>query len=101
MSNKNYVKGRNFEYRVMAFLRKHGYYCIRSYGSKGPFDVIAIPPSKGSTLLIQAKYNGYVPKNELQELKENQKKFWGLVTIAYSENHKLRFKDLNNNSSKF
>ena len=79
----------------MAFLRKHGYYCIRSYGSKGPFDVIAVPPSKGSTLLIQAKYNGYVPKNELQELKKNQKKFYGLVTIAYSENHQLRFKNLN------
>ena len=79
----------------MAFLRKNGYYCIRSYGSKGLFDVIAVPPSRGSTLLIQAKYNGYVPKNEVQKLKEMQKKCWGLVTIAYSDNHQLRFKDLN------
>ncbi len=78
----------------MAFLRKHGYYCMRSYGSKGPFDVIAVPSSKGSTLLIQAKYNGYVPKYELQQLKEIQKKCYGLITIAYSDNHKLRFKDL-------
>ena len=79
----------------MDFLRKRGYYCIRSYGSKGSFDVIAVPPSRGSTLLIQAKYNGYLPKYELQQLKEIQKKLWGLVTIAYSDNHKLRFKNLN------
>jgi len=79
----------------MAFLRKRGYYCIRSYGSKGSFDVIAVPPSRGSTLLIQAKYNGYIPKYELQQLKEIQKKLWGLITIAYSDNHKLRFKYLN------
>jgi len=79
----------------MNFLRKRGYFCIRSYASKGPFDIVAVPPSKGSTLLIQAKYNGYVPKYEIQQLKEIQKKIWGLVTIAYSENHKLRFKSLN------
>ena len=78
----------------MDFLRKRGYFCMRSYGSKGPFDIIAVPSSKGSTLLIQAKYNGYVPKKERQKLKEIQKKFWGLVTIAYSDNHQLRFKDL-------
>ena len=95
MSNQNYVKGRNFEYRVMNFLRKRGYFCMRSYGSKGLFDIMAVPSTKGSTLLIQAKYNGYIPKFELQQLKEIQNKLWGSVTIAYSENHKLRFKNLN------
>ena len=94
MGNSDYFKGRNFEYSIMDFLRKKGYFCIRS-GSKGQFDIIAIPPSQGSTLLIQAKYNGYLPKYELQQLKEIQKKIWGLITIAYSENHKLRFKKLN------
>ena len=67
---------------------------MRSYGSKGLFDIIAVPPTKGSTLLIQAKYNGYVPKYELQKLKEIQKKLCGLVLIAYSDNHKLRLKNL-------
>ena len=95
MSNLNYIKGRNFEYRIMDYLREKGYFCMRSSGSRGPFDIIAIPPSQGSTLLIQAKYNGYLPKYELQQLKEIQKKIWGLVKIAYSENHKLRFKKLN------
>jgi len=95
MSNQNYVKGRNFEYRIMDFLRKRGYFCMRAYGSRGAFDIIAVPPTKGSTLLVQAKYNGYVPKFELQQLKEIQKKLWGSVIIAYSENHKLQFKNLN------
>lgn len=94
MSNQSYIKGRNFEYRVMDFLRERGYFCMRSSGSKGLFDIIAVPPTRGSTLLIQAKYNGYLPKYELQQLKEIQKKLWGLVTIAYSENHKLQFKAL-------
>ena len=44
LSSKNYVKGRNFEYRVMKFLRMKGYYCMRAYGSKGLYDIIAIPP---------------------------------------------------------
>jgi len=94
VSNQNYIKGRNFEYRVMDFLRERGYFCMRSSGSKGLFDVIAIPSTKGSTLLIQAKYNGYIPKFELQKLKEIQNKLWGSIIIAYSENHKLRFKNL-------
>ena len=65
MSNKNYVRGRAFEYSVMAFFRKRGYYCLRAYGSKGLYDVIAIPPKHKTgifnyPLLIQAKLNGYV-----------------------------------------
>jgi len=71
LSNKNYVKGRTFEYRTQNFLRKKGYYVIRAYGSKGLYDLIAVP-SRTITkyqypklpLLIQCKYNGYVPPGE-------------------------------------
>ena len=60
MVNKNYVAGRSFEYRIIKFLINRGYYVVRSYASKGVFDLVAVPP-KGSrlsrALLIQAKYS--------------------------------------------
>ena len=75
LSNKNYVKGRNFEYRTQNFLRKIGYYTIRSYGSKGLYDLIAVPRRTIAKykypklpLLIQCKYNGYVPPKEKKNL---------------------------------
>ena len=77
MAGKNYKIGRNFEYRVQNYLRKIGYYVVRSYASKGLYDLIAIPnkfiseykyPKK--PLLIQCKSNGYVKPSELENLKK-------------------------------
>jgi len=42
MTNKRYTRGRNFEYLIMDLLRKRGYFCVRSAGSKGPVDIVAI-----------------------------------------------------------
>ena len=86
----------------MRYLRKRGYYCMRAYGSKGLYDVIAVPNRSTSgqesldnggviidlvTLLVQAKYNGYVPKQEREKLAEHDK--WaGLTLIAYSKKKK-------------
>ena len=107
MANRNYVKGRNFEYAVMRYLRKRGYYCMRAYGSKGLYDVIAIPNRDYGglkqtgldkyeigelmqdkiPLLVQAKFNGYVPKQEREKLNEHDK--WaGITLIAYSKKKK-------------
>lgn len=98
MASRNYKIGRNFEYRVLYYLRKLGYYCLRAYGSKGLFDIIAIPPIKkleirNYPLMIQAKSNGYVHPKELQELKDNDK-YQGFPLIAYKENRKLKFRSL-------
>jgi Holliday junction resolvase len=46
MPNKNYVKGRNHENYVKRKYESKGYACIRSSGSKGAVDVIAV--KKGS-----------------------------------------------------
>ena len=100
LSNKNYVKGRNFEYRVQNYLRKKGYYVIRSYGSKGLYDLIAVPP-KGQTLMIQAKSNGYIKPLERKSLEENRLKWDGLQIIAVNENHKLIFKSLDGERKDF
>ena len=40
---QKYSKGRRLEYQAMYILRKEGYYCFRSAGSKGILDIIAIP----------------------------------------------------------
>jgi len=98
MASKNYVKGRNFEYRVSNYLRKKGYYVIRAYGSKGLYDLLAIPPTNDKMhnypLMIQCKTNGYIKPSERQLLKENKYKWQGWQIIAMNQNHHIKFKDL-------
>ena len=99
LASRNYVIGRRFEYRVQNYLRKLGYYVIRSYGSKGLFDLIAVP-LRGiierwpDTLLIQCKNHGVISKKELNNLVNNDK--WnGLILIVSSnKSRKLEFKNL-------
>lgn len=94
MASKNYKIGRQFEYRVLYYLRKLGYYCLRAYGSKGLYDIIAIPPISNiekirnnnhhitHALLIQAKSNGYIHPKDLQNLKDSDR--WiGVPLIAF------------------
>ncbi len=93
MANRNYQKGRAFEYRIMKFLRNKGYYCLRAYASKGLYDIIAIPPKVdvegwfNYPLLIQAKTNGYVPPKEREELANE--KWQGTVLIVWNDNGKI------------
>ena len=44
MPNPRYEAGRAYEYKVMNRLKAEGYICMRSAGSHGHFDVIAIKP---------------------------------------------------------
>ena len=76
-----------------------GYYTIRSYGSKGIFDFIAVPPITSTTLdfndtlLVQAKTNGYVKPKEREELKKAASRYKGIVLLAWiGKNHKIQFK---------
>lgn len=99
MPNKNYIKGRAFEYRCMEHFRKLGYYCIRAYASKGLFDFIAVPPNTMSTLdfndtlLVQAKTNGYVKPAERKELVLAAHRYKGTVLLAWiGKDHKIQFK---------
>jgi len=56
MPNKNYVKGRNKEYKVMKRLRDEGYDVVaRTAGSHGVFDVIAFNKETKDIKLIQCK----------------------------------------------
>ena len=42
MVNKNYIAGRNFEYKVKKYYEKQGYTVLRTSGSHGFADLIAI-----------------------------------------------------------
>jgi Holliday junction resolvase len=64
----NYLKGRDREYYVVNRLRNEGALIAkRSYGSKGPIDVLAVFPD--CVRLIQVKKNG-IRREELIALKK-------------------------------
>ena len=64
--NKNYNKGRRFEYKVKAWLEERDWICVRSAGSKSPFDLVAM--KDGQTLPIQCKYGTRISRAEMKEL---------------------------------
>ena len=43
MSNRNYSRGRAYEYKAKKELEAEGYQVIRAAGSHGPWDLIAVP----------------------------------------------------------
>lgn len=95
MPNKNYIKGRSFEYRIIAYLRKRGYYVQRSYASKGVFDILAISSKKHGNhrpLAIQAKNQRgklYITPAERLQLAKASREYNAHVCICSNENGKL------------
>jgi hypothetical protein len=56
MSNTNYVKGRAFEYARMRYYKNSGFDVVmRTAGSHGPYDIVAINAKTGEIFLIQCK----------------------------------------------
>ena len=66
-----YQKGRNFENYIARKLEDK-YYVVRSAGSKGAFDLVAI--SNGSVYGIQCKKNNYIAADELRTMLSIAKK---------------------------
>ena len=62
----HYAKGCSFEYKARNKLQAAGYLVVRSAGSKGPADLVAL--RQGEVLLVQAKKNGRLSKREEAEL---------------------------------
>ena len=62
MPNRNYLKGRAKEYRTMRKYEKLGYICLRTAGSHGFADIIAIKhgiDSLNDIIFIQCKPKNY------------------------------------------
>jgi Holliday junction resolvase len=56
MPNRQYIKGRAKEYRIMKRLKEEGYdIVVRTAGSHGAFDVIGIKAETLEIKLIQSK----------------------------------------------
>lgn len=79
MPNKNYIRGRAFEYSVMHDLQSEGYTCYRTAGSHGAYDVIAFKPTE--ILLIQCKTKLTKRANE-HLVKTQEDMTVGTVTIC-------------------
>ena len=70
---KIYKSGRAYEYKARKILEREGFYVIRSAGSRGIIDLVAIKPNK--IKLIQVKSTSRDEINIPNELKEFAKKY--------------------------
>lgn len=84
MPNKNYVKGRKKEYKIIREARKAGKHiiAIRSAGSKSPIDIIVIDRRSRTIRLIQAKPEAFSDKNK-QKLHREVKGLGGLYNVEF------------------
>ena len=55
MPNKNYVNGRNREYKIANTLRSKGWIVVRASGSHSPIDLVAIDVKSRRCIFIQVK----------------------------------------------
>ena len=90
---RGYQIGRNFEYRVINHLRKRGFFVMRSAGSKGVFDIIAV--NKEIVLGIQCKLNDRLTKTEEERMLNVGEEFGIVPIFAYKFGKTQRFRELN------
>ena len=88
-----YRIGRAFEYATMKKLRKHGWYCVRKFGSKGFEDIVAYRHGVG--IFVQCKYSRYqdtFPKQfDLSGLIKLAAKHGALPIFAGVRQHRMYF----------
>lgn len=68
MVNKNYAKGVRKEYKIMHELEREGFIVLRTAGSHGFADLIAIHKTKNLIRFIQCKPDNF-SKHEEKKLK--------------------------------
>jgi len=71
MPNKNYLKGRRFEYKVIKELRSYGFFVVRQAKSAFP-DIVAVQkPAKNKPhiVVIECKTTGRLSKKEKRALR--------------------------------
>jgi hypothetical protein len=83
MPNKNYVRGRNKEYRIVHKWQNRGCLAQRSAGSHSPIDVFVIDHENKIVRLIQAKPNS-MSDNKKKELLDSLKYLNGTYKVEVS-----------------
>ena len=92
-SNASYRKGANFERRVRKKLERMGAFVVRSAGSKGVFDLIAIFPN-GVIWGVQCKTNPRIHKDERSRIINVSKHYPISPILATKVDRKIEFIDL-------
>lgn len=92
MSNKAYRKGYQFEIYVASYLRRNGFYVIRSAGSHGIYDLIAI--RNGKVFGIQCKTNGRLLRKELTEIVKTAEKHGIIPFLAFRDGRRVKIANL-------
>lgn len=102
-------KGSDFERLIKKKLQQKGYFVIRSPGSKGPFDLIAITPKNHLNdlrlfpgphiLAIQCKIKGKISETEKQKILEISQKYGFIPMLARKFNRKPVLIDLRDTST--
>lgn len=94
MPNKKYVQGANFERQVKNVLEAMGYYAIRSAGSHGVADVVALSPDdEVRPLMVQCKLRGAFPADEREELMRTADEFRADAALAVKTRKSLDYPD--------
>ena len=84
-----YAKGRRFEYRVKEWLEERGFYVVRSAGSKGIADLVALKDNQ--TFLVQCKaYKPSVREINEYKMKRIRKKIRFPFFIFYKEKGRIK-----------
>jgi Holliday junction resolvase len=94
----NYSKGAKFEREIIKDLEKRDMYCIRSAGSKGIVDVIAMKRYCGVTFvyLIQCKYGkATMNKKDQKKLKDLANKLGFIPVYIYRKKYSKETKLIN------
>jgi len=86
MVNKSYKKGYMFERQIFHLFESAGFYCVRSAGSHGVFDIIAI--KHGISFGVQCKYNNHISEAEKQAMLNAYEQFGIIPIYAYRMKNK-------------
>jgi Holliday junction resolvase len=88
----NYAKGYRFERRCAKTLEAMGFFVIRSAGSHGLFDLVALKP--GIVWLVQCKVNREdLSKAEREALKRLAESLEARAVLAYRRARKIVWED--------
>jgi len=88
-----YSRGANFERRVKKHFEDAGWYCIKSGGSHGPADVVAIKGAKGASLVLMVQCQLDKPFNPIKKkwLRDVANNCCAFPLLAYRNGRKLEF----------
>jgi Holliday junction resolvase len=81
VTTTNYRTGVRLEYRAIDLLSRRGWYVLRSAGSHGVADLVALSPDDGHAVLVQCK-TGRLKHEDWQRLRETAIRYHAVPVIA-------------------